>query len=136
MGSLWASEEYREKRFVEWAAKLVDQLGYEPNLKSAREYWDEALIPGQTFSMPRVTDVIHRERQSPVDIDRELSMFTDRLRKELPNGSDPVEKTAREYFLEGYSVDWAAYCEAGPRLNRAHAGDSEEEKRHYWNCMR
>ena len=134
--SLWLSEEFREKQFEKWSKNLVEQLGYEPNLKSPREYWDEADKEGQAFMPPRTQDIIKLERESPKDFESELAQFTARLKQSLPNGDDPDAKSAREYFVEGSSVGWALYCEQSYRSARVHEGSTPDEMRQYWNSMR
>jgi hypothetical protein len=134
--SLWLNESFREEQFAIWAKNLVDNLGYEPNLKTPREYWNEGEKDGQAFMPPRVDDIIKLERQSPKDFDSELAQFTACLKKSLPNGDDPEAKTAKEYFVEGYSKNWALYCEHSYRSARVHDGSTPDEMRHYWNSVR
>jgi hypothetical protein len=134
--SLWGDEEFREKQFAKWSQNLLEELGYEPNLKTPREYWDEAWEKGHAFIPPHTDDIIKLERSSPKDFDAELAKFTARLKQSLPWGDDPEKRTAKEYFTEGSSVGWALYCEKSYRASRVHDGSSDDDMRTYWNSMR
>lgn len=134
--SLWRSEEFREKQFEKWSKTLVEELGYEPNLKTPRQYWQHAESQGHASLPPRIDDIIKLERASPKDFEAELAQFTACLKRSLPRGDDPEKMTAEEYFREGSSVGWALYREKSYREARVHDGSTRDEMRTYWNSMR